>query len=51
MFALLSPLFDAVVQALPRLFLVGAPFLLTAIVIAALADAKLPGNARRDLAG
>jgi hypothetical protein len=40
----LNELFAAAVATLPRLFLLGAPVLLLAIVLAALADWKL-GNA------
>ena len=51
MIALLSQLIAAVVQSLPRIFLLGAPVLLAAIGIAALLDARIPGNAGGDSAG
>jgi len=44
-------LLAAVVQALPRLFLLGAPFLAIAATLAAIVDAKIPGNVKRDLPG
>ena len=41
----LNELFAAMVRALPRLFLLGAPFLAIGIMIAAIADTKLPEKA------
>lgn len=43
----LNELLATLVQALPRIFLVGAPVLLVAIVLAALVDAKRPGSTDR----
>jgi len=40
----LNAVFAISIEALPRLFLFGAPFLIIGIVLAALVDAKLPGN-------
>jgi len=45
----LDALLVTTVQALPRLFLLGAPLLFFAIVITAFADARLPGSANRHL--
>jgi len=45
----LSQFLAAVMQALPQVFLFGAPLLVAAFAIAALLDAKLPGKAERDL--
>jgi hypothetical protein len=50
MISLLSQLTDTVVLALPRVFLLGAPILLTVIALAALIDAKIPGTVKRNLA-
>jgi hypothetical protein len=41
----LNALFAAVVEMLPRLFLRGAPFLAMAMMLAALADTRLPSTA------
>ena len=46
MIALLSQHLAALVRALPRMFQLGAPILLTVIALAALLDAKLPGTAK-----
>jgi hypothetical protein len=43
----LNELVTAVVQMLPRLFVVGAPVLALVIAMAALADARMPGGADR----
>lgn len=43
----LTELLAAFVATLPRLFLLGAPFLVLAIVVAAIADTHLPGSASR----
>jgi hypothetical protein len=48
MIALLSQLLAALVQALPRVFVLGAPILLTIIAIAALLDVKIPGTVNSD---
>jgi hypothetical protein len=48
MIALLSQLLAALVQVLPRMFVLGAPILLTIIAIAALLDVKIPGTVNRD---
>jgi hypothetical protein len=42
---LLNELFAAMVRALPRLFLLGAPFLAIGIIVAAIADTRLPEKA------
>lgn len=47
----LNELITASVEALPRLFLLGAPLLVIGIVLAALLDAKLPGRTNRDFTG
>ena len=49
MIALLSQHLAAVVHALPRVFLLGAPILLTVIGLAALLDATIPGTDKRRL--
>ena len=41
----LNELFAAMVRTLPRLFLLGAPFLAIGIIVAAIADTKLPEKA------
>jgi hypothetical protein len=43
----LTELLAAFVATLPRIFLLGAPVLLVTIVLAAFADAHLPGSASR----
>jgi len=43
----LNELFAAMVRTLPRLFLLGAPFLAIGIMIAAIADTKVPNGAAR----
>ena len=47
----MNELLATLVQALPRLFLVGAPILVIAIVLAALADTRLPGSTDRSSPG
>jgi len=42
--SLLNELIAAVIAALPRVFLFGAPVLAVAVVLAALADARMPGH-------
>ena len=44
MISLLSQLLAEAVHAFPRMFLIGAPVLVTAIAIAALLDAKVTGT-------
>jgi hypothetical protein len=41
----LNELFAEMVRALPRLFLLGAPFLAIGIMLAAIADTRLPDKA------
>ena len=41
----MNELAAALVQALPRVFLVGAPLLVIANAVAALLDARMPGRA------
>ena len=43
--SLLNELIVAVIAALPRVFLFGTPVLAIGIVLAALADARMPGHA------
>jgi hypothetical protein len=45
--SLLNELIAEVIGALPRLFLFGAPVLAIGIVLAALADARMPRHAGR----
>ena len=43
----LNELFAAMVRTLPRLFLLGAPFLAIGMLIAAIADTRLPDRMAR----
>ena len=43
--SVLNAFFAMVVEMLPRLFLRGAPLLAMAVILAALADTRLPSNA------
>ena len=43
--SLLNELIATVIAALPRVFLFGAPILAISVVLAALADARMPGHA------
>ena len=43
----LNELLATLVAALPRIFLLGAPVLVLGIVLAAIADTKLPEGAKR----
>ena len=43
--SLLNELIAAVIAALPRVFLFGAPVLAIGIVLAALVDTRMPGHA------
>jgi hypothetical protein len=43
----LNELIATVVQALPRIFLVGAPVLVVGIILAAIVDARLPARTDR----
>jgi hypothetical protein len=43
----LNELLATLVAALPRIFLLGAPVLVLGIVLAAIADTKLPGEGKR----
>jgi hypothetical protein len=43
--SLLNELIVAVIAALPRVFLFGTPVLAIGVVLAALADARMPGHA------
>jgi hypothetical protein len=43
----LNELIATVVQALPRIFLVGAPVLVVGIILASIVDARLPARTDR----
>lgn len=45
--SLLNQLITTLAAALPRFFVRGVPFLVMAIVLAAVADSRMPARARR----